>query len=391
MFFKKCIIALNLLFLTGFSYGEYQLFTISDFENSNGKWHEALMHGHYSTPLTTRVIDWNSTPMKDDLMQESTIPFIGNYGLELRPLETDPHLSMTDHRALTRSKLGTNGAALFQVDFFVPENTATYPTMAILANGFDDGDRSTYQFYRFGIDRDRVFFSFTNKKSSPDMYHRQSLQDFSLTKGWHRLQMVVKGNGEIVCAIDGQTTDFSPIVENTLNILEPGVMVTRGSDASDSVVYADNLQIHWTLNSNDYPPKSPWAEDSGPYNSAMGFHAINWDIGGFDWMISPAEAWNESQSSGKVIFTLFHDPNDPNKEQLINLLRTNEAIPVLGKCILLRVDVSKSSGANFAQRYNLNQFPVVGVIDNQGNMMSSATISPNSTWASVYGQLSGGN
>lgn len=379
--------------LTSGAAAQYRQFAVEDFESTAGKWPATFEHGHHSTPLTTRTVTWAATEKGGVLHAGPAGVVVGNYGLELRPLESDPHLSVMDRRALERNKLGANGAALFQVDFYFDEDEGNHPTLAILANASEGTDRSVYRFYRFGVDRDRIYFSFTNNKSTPDMYLRQALSEFNLTRpGWHRLQMIFRGADEIMCAIDGQLTSFSPISDSTLARIEPGIMVTRSKEGGDRAVYADNLSILWTPNANDDPPGSPWLVRSSVAVPAKGMQANRWSIGGQQWTTSPSDAWKRASAENKVILALFHGDDLAANENVIALLGSEEAKPVLTQCVTLRVDVGESSGQVFAGRYGLKEYPTVAVIGPDGNMINNVPVQPGSglTWTKVFEMLQGG-
>ncbi|MEQ8819560.1 MAG: hypothetical protein RLY93_04900 [Sumerlaeia bacterium] len=389
---RQAIVSTLLLLLAVPCYSQYKQFAIQDFEDPQKNWPDILVHGHHSTPLTTRLLDWPSSDYGPGLAEGAAADVIGGYGLELRPLETDPHLSVMFKRALNRQKLGPNGAALFQVDFYFPEDTASHPTMAILGNASDDTGRGGYRFYRFGIDRDRIYFSFTNGKSSPDIYLRQPLSEFNLpTPGWHRLQMIFNGQEEILCAIDGQITSFSPIKDATLSVLEPGVMVTRPKEGGEKAVYADNLEIMWTANAADDPPVAPWLLQNTSSLPVRGLQANLWNLGGFEWTLSPSEAWKQANEESKVIFAVFHGDDQAANEEVMKILSAEDAKFILSQCVPLRVDVGTNSGQVFAQRYSLGEFPSVAVIRVDGRMTNSVHIQTDSgiEWTGLYQKLSG--
>ncbi len=393
MFLRIAFSLVMLLLIASPVLAQYRQYAVQHFEDTLGKWPDTLVHGHHSSPLTTRSIAWGVSEYGSLLHEGPSSAIVGNYGLELRPLESDPHLSVLDRRSLNRQKLGAEGAALFQVDFYVPADIAVHPTMAILANASDgSADRKSYRFYRFGVDRDRVYFSFTNQKGSPDIYLRQSLSEFDLTlPGWHRLQLIFRGQEEILCAIDGQITSFSPISESTLVRLEPGVMVTRAKDGGDRAVYADNLGILWTPDATDDPPGSPWFVRSSLSVPFSGLQANRWNIGGMEWTTSPSEAWREASNANKVIFAVFHGDDLAANENIIRILNVDEIKPVLTQCVPLRVDVDSGSGQVFAQRYNLTDFPAVAVIGLDGEMTNNVHVAKDSdmTWQQILEGLKG--
>lgn len=373
-----------------YSKGEYVSVSVENFEIGKDKWPETLFHGLHSSPLTTRVLNLAESEYGPLLQDGANREQVGDYGIEFSPLETDPHLTVTDQRPLLREKIGTTGAALIQVDFYFPEDTSTHSTMSILANGSKEVTGATYRFYRFGIDRDRVFFSFTNGKSSPDIYLRQPLSDLNLVQpGWHRLQIIFQGEEDIFCAIDGQITSFSPIKEKTLQTLEPGLMVTRSRGGGEVSVYADNLGIWSTNDKNDDPPLSPWSNPESPLVPFQGLHLSSWNLDNLEWLTSASEAWKQASKENKVIFAFFHDSNESMKDDIIQILNSEEATNIITQCVPLIVDAGSTSGKALALRYNQIQYPSIVLINMDGTLRKSVyfdtTIFKN--WTELYTKL----
>jgi len=368
--------ALFQLLLTGIAFPNYEPYACQDFELGVTKIPESLRYGLNSSPLTTAIVDWDSDRFENIVPKDETRTALGSYGFELFPIQSDPYLSVIDQRAIDRQKIYTNGAALFQVDFFIPQDTINAPTMALLANAANDD--TEYRFYRFGIDRDRVYFSFTNREAAPEIYLRQPLGELNLEKNqWHRFQMQFKGDGTIICAIDGKITSFSPINEDSLKILEPGIMVTYGRSGVDQPVYADNLGIWQTNNILSRPPAIPWMQGKEAETRVNNLYSNYWGIGQLvEWETTPSDAWKAASENDKPIFALFHSDNDSEKDLILEELRSDLAIGTIQKHIPLRINVSDSSGEFIASRYGVEKFPTIAIFNQDGTISEQYHLSP---------------
>jgi hypothetical protein len=364
----------------------YQSLFLQDFEGS--EWPAKLTHGHNSSPYTTQVIAFGT---KDpvSILGNGADAYVGRQALRFQPLQDDPHLSVINQSILSRQRLGADGAAMYQVDFFLDEETGTNPRVALLAQASDpvaSGNSKSYRFYRFGLDeKGRVYFSFTNETPTPVIFTHDSIATYDLKRpGWHRFQMIFKGQDEIYCAIDGQTTSYSPIRESTLNYLAAGIMVTRTPGGDDPTIYADNLSIHWTNDKNAPLLGSPWSGGSSPETGK-----VQWNTPTLTWLTSASDAWKEAQKTKRVMFVLFHDDNALRNESLAKLLSTPEAEQVLSRCTLLRINMSEPAGMKIAESYNITVAPVLMVAGSDGRPMTQTSVAmeANPTWDQVYAQL----
>lgn len=362
--------------VTGIAFPNYEPYAHQDFEHGNLKIPETLRYGLNSSPLTTAIVDWNNDRFRNVIPKDDTRSALGSYGFELFPIQSDPYLSVIDQRAINRKQISRNSAALFQVDFFIPEDTINAPTMALLANAADDS--TEYHFYRFGIDRDRVYFSFTNREAAPELYLRQPLAELNLEKNqWHRFQMQFKGDGTIICAIDGKITSFSPIEEDSLEVLEPGIMVTYSRTGVDQPVYADNLGIWSTDNILALPPVIPWMKGKESETKVNNLYSNYWGIGQLvEWETTPSNAWKSASENDKPIFALFHSDNDKEKALILEELRFDMAIGTIQKHIPLRINVSDSSGEFIASRYQIEKFPTIAILNQDGSLLKQYHLSP---------------
>ena len=134
------LIILGLAVPTAFA--EYKLYSLQNFEATGGDFPQGMVHGHHSSPYTTVVADLTQPSLPKDLTAGISSDIIGKYALQLQPIQDDPHLSVVNNVYLDRSRLGANGAALFQVDFYLPGPGEDHPTIAILASAHQQNQGS---------------------------------------------------------------------------------------------------------------------------------------------------------------------------------------------------------------------------------------------------------
>ncbi|MBI1291943.1 hypothetical protein GC173_11975 [bacterium] len=375
-----------LALLTMSASAEYKAVFTQDFESA--EWPNKLEHGHNSSPYTTQLTRLEA-PLPEDLFSGIAPSVVGKQAIRFQPLVDDPHLSVINRSVLSREKLGANGAAIYQVDFFLDAESPTNPRIALLAQASDPvvvGSKKVYRFYRFGLDeKGRVYFSFTNETPTPVIFLQESITNFDLKRpGWHRFQMVFKGQDQIFCLIDGRPTSYSPITESTLNFLAAGIMVTRTPGAEDPTIFADNLSIYWSENKDDALPPSPWVGAGGGMVTK-----VDWNTPAVNWLTSTSEAWKASQESKRVMVVLFHDDSNEVNTQLVRILGTPEAQAVLSKCTPLRLNVATPGGRKVADSFQLATAPALMVCGADGKPIAQTYIdvAANPTWNDIYSKL----
>ncbi len=365
---------------------EYTQYSLLDFENPEGMdLPNKIKHGHNSTPFTTTVTDY-ARPDLEGILDLNNLPAVlGSKGLSFEPLEKEPHLSVVYNMVLNRDRLGAQGAALFEADFFLTHQVNH--TVAILASAYDEnyGNSSGYRFYRFGIQGDRVYFSFTDNTPSPVIYHRQDLADFGLAKpGWHRLQMSMHSDGNLYCYIDGIQTNFSPISETTLNAISPGLMVTRYNNSSGKIL-CDNVRVSWTQDATAPLPPTPWGNSTGGENAA----SIEWDRTGLVWHTTMSSAWQASKESNKPILVYAHDNQLEPTESGLKLLESPDASALIEHVELLRLNSIQQDSQVILSRLSINQYPSLTVVKPDGTPFSRVNLAEVSDWQSIQTILTG--
>jgi len=365
------------------AYAQYRVHSWLNFES--GQFPSALSIGHHADSETVYPFAYSNAPnlIPSDAGHQREI---GNYGLVFQTDEERRHLTVFDSVSLDRARLGENGRALYQADFYLPAEGEPIPNVTLLAAKMRDNEQVSYSFYRFGILRggEKVFFSYTDVSSTkPLIYQNQSLSDFNLTRpGWHRFQIVFRGQEAIECAIDGQTTVFSPIMESTHKVLNAGLMITAGGPKAPALV--DNLSIQWT-NEESPLPISPWdLEASARAETATGSP--------FDpsyWIADSAQAWRTAQAQKKPILTLFYSPQARPFQQLLKAHPNGvNSQQILANYIPLRLNTNQLAGGQLAEKFNVIRIPSLIIVDSSGKEINRMTYKDGeTTWDDIVSFL----
>lgn len=375
----------TLLILTASaSPAQYRMQSMQDFETGGTLGlPEGLLHGHNSTPLTTRIMALSDAVEKGIITGEPNADILGEKVLHFAPVEEEPHLSVVYNAYLNREKLGSKGVALMQVDVYLPATGVNHHTVSILASAHDPEygkSKRGYRFYRLGMQTDRVYFSFTNAKASPDIYHRQDIGDFNLTRpGWHRLQMAFHADGNIHCYIDGNEANFSPIQETTLMEVNPGIMVTRYME-SEGVMLTDNLSMMWSGDPDAPLPLSPWRDSDADAYAGN----IDWENSGVAWETRFSDAWHQARNENKHILVFLHDADEVANNYGLQLLGAPEAQKFLKFVVPLRMNAATDYGKQISDQIGVTSIPAFVVLKPDGVPFSKAELVPNqTTWDDI--------
>lgn len=359
------------------SLGQYRVHSWHDFEA--GVLPVELMPGHHADEQTVGVVSYHGT-WAAQTVQGNAATELGAYGVGFAPNSEQKHLTVFAPQTLDRSRLGGDGRALYQADFFLPAEGEPLPNVSLLAAVPGEVGKLSYEFYRFGILRggEKVFFSFTNDNPRPEIYQTQTIAELELERpGWHRFQIILAGQDEVQCAIDGRLTSFSPIEESTHKQLNAGLMVSWGE--VDQPALADNLSIQWTP--HDAPlPISPWRPGqlaSTPAVATSSFGA------GKHWLSDPQRAWSMAKQQNRPILTMFFTPGAVPYEHLLENETTAVSATLLDEYVLLRLDANQLSGGRLAQKYNVLRIPTFIVIGPDGRESGRLTYSTSTPWHEV--------
>ncbi len=365
---------------------QYTIHTWESFEQ--GRIPQNLFLGHDANDQSVRVLPLQGAGVPPRLTAGVAAVECGRGGLLFQPSDETPHLSLFSPVSLNRRQLGQNGRALYQADIYLPAPGQPVPNVSLVAHGLASDGSTTYRFYRFGVleGGERVFFSFTDNEPQPTIYHSQLLAELGLERpGWARFQIIFIGQDQIFCAVNGEPTSFSPIAENTHQVLNAGLMVTSPELGAPAI--ADNLSIQWTPRQAPLP-ESPWktlpADATSPNTTPFetGREVV--------WLTNPSEAWQRAASQRRPLLVNFTVPNISPTRYLNGLApNTGEVHELLNRFVLLRIDANQLQGGTLAQRFDVVRTPTLLVLGPDGKEDRRVTVIPNqTTWPELERFLS---
>lgn len=377
---------LALLLLTGSAGAQFNLNSWMNFEE--GKLPDGTLLLHDARPTNVRVVEYAQLG-KSEMLAGPAAQECGRYGLELKSGPKQRYLCVASPARLQRSRLGANGRALFQADIYLDGQTNLGHTMAVVALGVDptkppkQGD-NFWKLYRLGaLAAEKAFFSFTDGSPSPKIYLHEKIVEIvpAGTKGWHRFQFVIEGQAGISCYVDGVRTSYSPIEEGTLQVLQPGILVTAPADVPITA-YVDNLSIQWTMDPTTPMPQSPWVSQevlSGTEDARV------------LWYTDFRVAVSESRRTKKPLLVLFYIPGNLAFQELSNNIFQNseEARSYLGQVVPVRVDANQLQGSNLARRYTVRRIPSFVVLEPDGREKGRFEMLKGERWRDINPKLKG--
>lgn len=327
-------------------------------------------------------------PLGPDLAGTSCIKLISNG----QPL----NLFIAIPESLTRSKIAEVGAVVYSADIYLPAQGTPFPTANLAVYGAKS--KSEYAMYRFGIteNAEQLYFSFTDGVN-PDskIYHKQSTAKFNLRQpGWNRFQMMVTGKGLIVCAVNGQETEFSPFQESTLDDLGVGVTVNKGT--LDVPVFVDNFSIAsapiMTLPkfpSSGQPqattiqsaPKSP-TENASPKTTTTSESAAS-----IKWLENPSDAWKLASEQKKPLIIYFTNSAYPSHSYFLKMLEENgELRTLLSENVTALLNINDSANQDHALKFKIYQFPTLLILGTDGREKAKISLYVDESTASSITQ-----
>lgn len=334
-------------------------------------------------------------------------PEVGTHVLKLeaRPNAADPtsyQLGIAVGDVLDRSKLGPNGRALFQADFFIGQDRL--PSLAVLAmvpptNVQNNAVSAIVKsFYRFGFTKNKQLyysqFQPGDKNASVFEFDKDLLAQLP-RPGWHRLALVCEGPEVVRCYVDGRETAFSPLRDQSMTQIMVGLLL---ADSDDSYVcYADNLSIQV---SDDAPalPASPydkgWNIAAGPstkartagVNTALPTAKVTTALAS-EWL-PPVQAWAKARADKTGMLLYFYAPGVARVEKMNEVLASNPAAKAyMARHACARVDVNQLEGGSIAKKYGIFKVPTFLVISPDAKQYKKVAPGPNDTWDQIAAQL----
>jgi len=399
---KRLISRAFLLFILFVPIPVMAQFTVFSWNNFEDKvLPENLRREHTANVDNVNIFDFSSPQAPAAILEGVAQTECGRYGLRFLVTTAGEYIKVVSNVTLDRRNLGTKGKALYQADIFLSENNADLPYSAAVMAEMPNPDpkKASYSFYRFGVQKsESVFFSYTNNTQQPLIYKLVKIDQLQLKRpGWHRFQIIFDGQENIICAIDGKATSFSPIQEPTLNMLRAGFMVSSSTTES-GVCYVDNLSIQWTNESLELPD-SPWtsspgAKDSGqislptpqdssanPLGSIATPLSSTPSVSDLKWTSSPEDAWQMSASQNRPLIILFYAPRVnayKNLEQFFGASQPARAF--LNQFVLLRLDVNQLRGGTIAQQFQVNKVPCFVLVGKDGKERAKEYFRSEADW-----------
>lgn len=403
-------LSLFITLLTVYVPAQYQVFSWENF--NNGEFPKTIKFSLEGSNDNTTIVNFKGSDAPSGILDGIAATECGNYGVKFQTSKDSSFLIALSENVLDRKTLGENGKSLYQVDFYLSEQSKDVYSMAVLAVvPGTEKTLKTIKMYRLGIlNGTYFFFSYMNEQDKPLIYQHELISDFNLKiPGWHRIQIIFEGQDKIICAIDGKASKFSPIIEPSLTSLQAGLMVTASQEESKfkpGTVYADNLSIQKSI--GDVPlPESPWfaespvaqndtqlsykASDTKPIaqtasqSSMMKLQPISpQQSAPLTWLSSPDEAWQASQNMKKPILIMFYVPNIETYKTLENVFATDiSAKNLLNNFVLLKLDVNQLSGGMQAQNFNIFKVPTFIILNLNGTEKSRVSFGRGMEWKNI--------
>jgi hypothetical protein len=406
--FSRRLLWLFLAFLVALfptqTMAQYQVFSWENFES--GAFPTSLGMKHQATPSNVTIFDYNSPGAPPGILSGAARTECGRFGLKLQTDESSRFLSIVSGLTLDRKRLGAKGKALYQADFYLPADNTNITNMAVLAVVPTAAEqKEIWQLYRLGIlGGTRIYFSYANNTPQPIIYEQENIESLNVQRpSWHRFQIIFEGQDKIFCAVDGKTTQFSPITEPSLVQLQAGIMVTS-PEGKPGVCYADNLSIQWTP--EDAPlPDSPWFTpiESTPAAPGSATRTAPEVVAGSpspsqpahlpaqagqQWLTSTDEAWDKARAEKRPILVLFYIPRIEVYENLQQVFQTDRAAQdLLVRFIPLRIDANQLSGGMLAQKFNVFKVPYFIVIGPDSKEWARAVVGKSPDWSAIVQTL----
>jgi len=392
--FQSIFVLYMVLFfsIVGIAQAQFQVYTWENFEK--GIFPDNLKRSQDAKEKNVNVADYASAVASPGIQELPASTECGRFGLRFETIGGDEFLKVVSNFTLDRKSLGASGKALYQADMFIPQSNVNFPySVAILAELSNPANPEIYSFYRLGVLKgERVFFSYTHGTYEPIIYLQTTFVDMKLKiPGWHRFQIIFDGQENIICAIDGRPTPFSPIKESTLDKLHAGLMCSSSSEDSSTkgICFVDNLSIQWTTE-NVALPDSPWIYSMEPEAQSGFINPLSPIMvsSQLNWLSSPEDAWRECSTRKQPILILFYAPRVKSYQNLEQFINGNpNAQNLLMKFILLRVDVNQLRGGTLAQQFGVFKVPCFLVIAPDQSVKAKEFYRMETDWTTIAQNL----
>ncbi|MBN1900695.1 hypothetical protein JW926_05135 [Candidatus Sumerlaeota bacterium] len=401
MFYRHCIwYVSSILFLFLYSSGFSQQYNVFLWENfETGQFPESLATYGRGSEENVLVAEYANLSGFPGVLEGIAKTECRSRGLYFKTTPAGRYLRVVSAHQMNRLALSESASAIVQADFFIHELSGNMLGFALLAAQINPQTPSVVdRFYRLGINNlGEIYFSRYDSQIEEHTvnYARDKVNAYQLkVPGWHRFQMVFRGQEKIFCYIDGQETAFSPVSDPTLTSLQMGVMVASSLKESHHDCIIDNLSIQ--MAEEEVPlPRSPWKQiysqtiqnplyvDNHPASGER--------QGDLKWFTTADEAVQYNLGKKIPYLVLFYSPfaraNAPLEQILLN---DAEARAFLTRFILVSVDVNQLGGGSLAKQMSVYKSPTFLLLSFEGNEISRATYGKDMTWRELQNALQPG-
>ena len=377
---------------------QYHVFDWFNFESGELRKGAAKPIGRKAAQ-TVKIVNYDSIfSFSSEFRNDYTKTHLGSYGLELLSIPADVAedymTGLSSGIVLDRRKLGQNGKALFQADFFIPQDMTNMPSLAVLAmKPLQPGEVVPKSIYRFGMTRQTtIYFSLMNADTSLPTFSKVDAEMTNqLPRGyWHRFAIVFEGQSTIRCFIDGREAQFSPFSDNSLQQLQVGILLADNKKSYKA--YADNLSIQWTRQ-NVPLPESPWEYSwTGAAKPLQIFEQATEDSRNQLTWKEANTAYNEAEQSGRPLLVYFYAPNVSLCNKVDKIFAENaSAHSFLNRYSLTKINTNQLQGGEYAGKFNIFKVPTLIVMNPSGQVQKKIVISRTDEWNDIQTKIESAN
>ncbi|CAN5455061.1 hypothetical protein BH09SUM1_BH09SUM1_19210 [soil metagenome] len=387
MRFKSLLFAMAFMCAPVLTNAQYQIFVWENFEQSQGvNFPASLGRGLKASPASVNIADLMGGGLPGGIGNGIASTECGRYALRFQSSEAEWLMGVVNQLGLDRARLGATGHALYQADFYVPNNGAIMPNLSVLAIAQEDIAKTDgWKFYRFGIKGNgkTLFFAYANGTETLGLVHETPSAPFlGKGPGWHRFQLIFEGQNNIICAVDGKPAGFPAIQQPTIRVLNAGIMAAAVPKLP-SMCYADNLSIQWAPEESPLPV-SPWV----PREAATSLAGANVKPDPATWPTSTTDAWARATQGNRPLLVMFYTERAVPYQRLREIMMAEPtAATTLAGFECVRIDANQLQGGSLAKKFKVQRVPCIILLSSKGAETSRFTTDGKTTWATVAAAL----
>jgi hypothetical protein len=388
--------------IVGVSQGQFHDYFTNDFEAGLNMDNTFALGYRFEDMVS--LVDLNAmTGMSPQFRDICAMNETGQYAIKLHSDPTNWITGLGSGVVLIRDKLGMDGQALMQADFYIPPPDQVMPNIALLAMEPLKGNEVTPQsLYRFGVAENKwLYFSHVDVDSpSANIFvFDSSIAAYLPRPAWHRFAMLFEGGSRIRCFIDGRELAFSPIEDSSLGKLQAGIMLADKKLKYDC--YVDNLCIKWAQANTPLPEcayAQMWRQVPGqnqqvamPATAMPSQFQNGIEHGGtqteLQWLdYTTARAYPVWSQSPKLFY--FSTPKGLATQHIENLFKTDaDARQCISKYIRVKVNITDTQGSQIARHFSVYKAPTIVVLNHADRETGRVIVSEFDSWNVIHDQI----